>query len=101
MRAYAQAWPDMPNLSNRLLDNCRGHNPVLLSKLKTGAGAPLVRRQAIEHRWSRDVLVMQIETRLRERSGSAVTNFDERAARCNPTWHASRSQTPVASTFSA
>ena len=31
--------------------------------------------KAIEHNWSRNILVMQIETRLLERSGKAVTNF--------------------------
>ena len=31
--------------------------------------------KAIEHNWSRNVLVIQIETRLRERTGTAVTNF--------------------------
>lgn len=29
----------------------------------------------MEHNWSRNILVMQIESRLMERSGGAVTNF--------------------------
>ncbi len=37
--------------------------------------APMVCRQAIEHNWSRNVLAMQIETQLLERTGQAVTNF--------------------------
>jgi predicted nuclease of restriction endonuclease-like (RecB) superfamily len=32
--------------------------------------------KAIQHNWSRNILVMQIETRLLERDGAAVTNFD-------------------------
>jgi len=48
--------------------------------LQDKLSAPLERRwyaaQAIEHNWSRNVLVMQIETRLLARSGSAVTNFE-------------------------
>lgn len=32
-------------------------------------------RKAFEHGWSRGVLVMQIESRLHERQGKAVTNF--------------------------
>ena len=44
-----------------------GHNLVLLDKLGT--------EQAIEHNWSRNILVMQIETHLLERSATAVTNF--------------------------
>ncbi len=52
-----------------------GHNLVLLDKLP----GPQTRRwyaaKAIEHNWSRNVLVMQIASRLLERSGKAVTNF--------------------------
>ena len=48
---------------------------ALLDKLP----GPQTRRwyaaKAIEHNWSRNVLVMQIESRLLERSGKAVTNF--------------------------
>jgi predicted nuclease of restriction endonuclease-like (RecB) superfamily len=51
---------------------------VLLAKLKTEEDRRWYAAKAIEHHWSRNVLVMQIETRLRERSGNAVTNFDER-----------------------
>ena len=55
-----------------------GHSLVLLAKLKTEEDRRWYAAKAIEHHWSRNVLVMQIETRLRERSGNAVTNFDER-----------------------
>ena len=48
---------------------------VLLSKLKTHADRLWYAAKTIEHGWSRNVLVMQIETRLLERSGTAVTNF--------------------------
>ena len=33
-------------------------------------------RQSIEHGWSRNVLVMQIESGLYRRQGKAITNFD-------------------------
>ena len=52
--------------------------------------------KAIEHNWSRNILVMQIETRLLERSGKAVTNF---TANLHPTWPVSRSKIPIASTL--
>ncbi len=52
------------------------HQLALLDKL----GSPENRRwyaaKAIEHNWSRNILVMQIESRLLERSGIAVTNFE-------------------------
>ena len=51
-------------------------NLVLLHKLKD----PVVRlwyaRKTLEHGWSRAVLAVQIESRLHERSGKAITNFD-------------------------
>ena len=52
-----------------------GHNIILLEKVK----APEIRdwyvRAAFEHGWSRAVLEMQIESRLHERQGKAITNF--------------------------
>ncbi|MDD2990854.1 MAG: PDDEXK nuclease domain-containing protein, partial [Zoogloea sp.] len=52
-----------------------GHNLVLLDKLPGPQTRTWYAAKAIEHNWSRNVLVMQIETRLLERSGKAVTNF--------------------------
>ena len=52
-----------------------GQNVILLQKLKD----PLLRlwyaHKAIEHGWSRAVLTHNIETRLHQREGKAVTNF--------------------------
>ncbi len=76
MRAFAQGWPDVAFVQQLLHKLPWGHNLVLLDKLP----GPQTRRwyaaKAIEHNWSRNILVMQIETRLLERSGKAVTNFD-------------------------
>jgi predicted nuclease of restriction endonuclease-like (RecB) superfamily len=52
-----------------------GHHCVLLDKLKTREDRLWYAQKAIEHNWSRNILVMQIESRLLERSGTAVTNF--------------------------
>ena len=35
------------------------------------------RRSAITNGWSRDVLVIQIETNLNNRQGGAITNFEQ------------------------
>ena len=48
---------------------------VLLDKLPGPEARRWYAAKAIEHGWSRNVLVMQIETRLLDRSGKAVTNF--------------------------
>ncbi len=78
MRAFAQAWPDTEFVQQAAALLPWGHNLVLLDRLP----GPKTRRwyaaQALEHNWSRNVLVMHIENRLLERSGAAVTNFEAR-----------------------
>jgi predicted nuclease of restriction endonuclease-like (RecB) superfamily len=53
-----------------------GTNLILLQKLKDPATRLWYARKTLEHGWGRAVLTMQIETRLHERSGKAITNFD-------------------------
>ncbi len=53
-----------------------GTNLVLLHKLKDPATRLWYARKALEHGWSRAVLTVQIETRLHERSGKDINNFD-------------------------
>lgn len=52
-----------------------GHHVVLLEKLKDPDVRQWYARAAIEHGWSRNVLVHQIEGALHRRQGQAVTNF--------------------------
>jgi predicted nuclease of restriction endonuclease-like (RecB) superfamily len=52
------------------------HQLALLDKLRSPETRRWYAAKAIEHNWSRNVLAMQIETRLHERSGAAVTNFE-------------------------
>ena len=51
------------------------HQLALLDKLNTADARRWYAAKALEHNWSRNVLVIQIEQRLLERSGQAVTNF--------------------------
>jgi predicted nuclease of restriction endonuclease-like (RecB) superfamily len=51
------------------------HHCVLLDKLKTREDRLWYAAKAVEHNWSRNILTIQIESRLMERSGTAVTNF--------------------------
>ena len=51
-------------------------NIMLLEKLKDPATRLWYARKTLEHGWSRAVLTVQIESRLHERSGKAITNFD-------------------------
>lgn len=76
MRAFAASWPDAEIVQQAVGQLPWGHNLVLLTKLKTQAEREWYASKAIENNWSRNVLVMQIETGLHERSGTAVTNFE-------------------------
>lgn len=78
MRAFAEAWPDTEFVQGVLAQLPWYHQLALLDKLKTEDERRWYAAKAIQHSWSRNVLVIQIETRLRERSGQAVTNFAER-----------------------
>ena len=52
-----------------------GHNIAIFSKVKNHDQRLWYIQQTIEHGWSRNVLVHQIESGLYERQGKAVTNF--------------------------
>nr|WP_311527382.1 PDDEXK nuclease domain-containing protein [uncultured Ralstonia sp.] len=78
MRAFAKAWPDAAIVQQAVGQLPWGHNLVLLDKLPGPETRRWYAAKAIEHSWSRNVLVMQIESRLLERSGTAITNFDSR-----------------------
>jgi len=53
-----------------------GSNIILIEKVKDPATRLWYARKAVEHGWSRAVLTVQIESRLHERSGMAITNFE-------------------------
>ncbi|MCB4796689.1 PDDEXK nuclease domain-containing protein [Pseudomonas sp. NP21570] len=76
MRAFAEAWSDAEFVQQAAAQLPWGHNLVLLDKLPGPETRRWYAAKAIEHNWSRNILVMQIETRLLERSGKAVSNFE-------------------------
>lgn len=78
MRAFAEAWPEAGFVQQVAAQLPWFHLCTLIDKLKTREKREWYLAKAIEHNWSRNVLVIQIETRLHERSGKAVTNFKER-----------------------
>lgn len=76
MRAFAEAWPDSEFVQQAAAQLPWGHNVVLLDKLPGSETRRWYISQVIEHSWSRNTLVMQIESRLLERTGKAVSNFE-------------------------
>jgi len=88
MRSFYLAWAgdgqilqqpagvlDVQEMPQALLQIPWFHNVILIEKLKEPAKRIWYAQKAIEHGWSRAVLVHQIEIGLYERQGKAVTNF--------------------------
>lgn len=75
MRAFAEAWPEAEFVQGVLAQLPWYHQLALLDKLDTPEARRWYVAKAIEHSWSRNVLVMQIEAGLLERTGGALTNF--------------------------
>src|SRR5438105_1274800 len=75
MRAFAEAYPDESFVQEVLAQITWYHHITLLEKVKDAQERFWYIQQSAEHGWSRNVLVMQIETGLFHRKGKALTNF--------------------------
>jgi predicted nuclease of restriction endonuclease-like (RecB) superfamily len=75
MRAFAEAWPDPEVVQGRLAQLPWWSQIALLEKLKTADQRLWYAAEAITNGWSRDILALQIDRRLHERAGKAITNF--------------------------
>ena len=78
MRSFAEEWPDLEFVQQAVAQLPWGQNLLLLTKLKNREEREWYVAQAIEHGWSRNVMWHHISTHLHQRSGNAVTNFDQR-----------------------
>ncbi|HQQ70475.1 MAG TPA: DUF1016 N-terminal domain-containing protein [Alicycliphilus sp.] len=71
-----------------------GHHAELIAKVKDPATRHWYMQAALEHGWSRNILVMQIETAAHQRQGRAASNFALRLPKPQPACPASsRSRT--------
>ena len=68
MRAFAEAWPDQEIVQQVVAQLPWGHNVRLVEAVKDRQSVWYA-RQAIEHGWSRNILVHQIESDLYHRQG--------------------------------
>lgn len=75
MRAFAGAWKDEAIVQQPVAQLPWGHNVVLLDKLNDRESRLWYAAAAVEHGWSRNILVHHIETKRMERTGKAVNNF--------------------------
>ncbi|MFL4994609.1 MAG: YhcG family protein, partial [Microvirga sp.] len=76
MRAFAEAYPDQEIVQQVVARLPWGHNVRLVEAVKDPAERLWYARKAIEHGWSRNILVHQIESGLYHRQGKAITNFE-------------------------
>ncbi len=75
MRAFAAAWPERAFVQEALAQIPWYHHIALLEKLDGPADRVWYARQAMEHGWSHNILVLQIQGRAHERQGKAISNF--------------------------
>jgi len=81
LRAFAEAWSDEAIVQG-VLAQLPWYLPLaLLDKLPDPDTRRWYAAKAIENNWSRNVLVMQIESRLMERSGNAICSFTAKLPR--------------------
>jgi predicted nuclease of restriction endonuclease-like (RecB) superfamily len=78
MRAFAVAWPDEDFVQGVLAQLPWYTHLALLEKLETLEERRWYAQKAIEHGWSRNSLVLQIQARAMQRTGAALTNFQVR-----------------------
>ena len=75
MRAFAEEYPAEAFVQESLAQITWYHNITLIEKVKDQAQRAWYIRMTIEHGWSRNVLVHQIESEVYHRQGRALTNF--------------------------
>ncbi len=77
MRAFYRAYKEADEIVAQVVRQLPwGHNITLVEKIKDEATRSWYAQKAIQNGWSRAILEHQIETRLHERQGKAVTNFE-------------------------
>ena len=75
MRKFAEAWPD-PEVVQRTIAQLPWRQQIaLMEKLHDADQRLWYANEAIGAGWSRDILALQIDLKLHERKGRAITNF--------------------------
>ncbi len=75
MQAFAEAWPEETIVQQAAAQIPWFHNCLILDRVKTPEHRMWYIQQTIASGWSRNVLALQIESKLHERLGAAPTNF--------------------------
>ncbi|MEM8832319.1 MAG: PDDEXK nuclease domain-containing protein [Cyanobacteria bacterium P01_G01_bin.19] len=77
MRSFAEAYPKKSIVQQAVAQIPWGHNVRLLDSVKDQEERLWYIQQTIQNGWSRAVLQYQIETKLYQRQGKAITNFEQ------------------------
>jgi predicted nuclease of restriction endonuclease-like (RecB) superfamily len=75
MRKFAEQWPDREIVQRTAAQIPWRSNQLLLDKLNHQETRCWYAQKTAENGWSRDILALQIESRLHERQGKAPNNF--------------------------
>jgi predicted nuclease of restriction endonuclease-like (RecB) superfamily len=75
MRTFAETYPDEQFTQELPAQITWYHNCTILDKITNQAEREFYIQQTIQHGWSRNVLVHQIESKVHQRQGQASTNF--------------------------
>lgn len=75
MRAFAEAYQDKQIVQQLVAQIPWGHNVRLLDTIKDLEERLWYIQKTIENSWSRNVMLMQIESKLFQRQGGSITNF--------------------------
>ena len=75
MRKLAEAYPEREIVQRVAAQIPWRHNQALLDKLEVQEERLWYAQQSLENGWSRDILIMQVESGLYQRQGKAITNF--------------------------
>lgn len=75
MRKFAETWPDEQFVQQPIAQLPWGHHVTLMETAKTREDRLWYAQAALEHGWSRNILIQQIDSGLKERQGQAATNF--------------------------
>ncbi|MEZ5398890.1 MAG: PDDEXK nuclease domain-containing protein [Bryobacteraceae bacterium] len=76
MRALAEAWPEESIVQQAAAQIPWFHNCTLLDKVKDPLERLWYIQQTIANGWSRNVLILQIDSGLYRRQGKAISNFE-------------------------
>ncbi|WP_265034959.1 MULTISPECIES: YhcG family protein [unclassified Wolbachia] len=78
MRQFAVEYQDIEFVQQLVAQLPWGHNVFLMDLVQDKEARLFYIKEAIEHGWSRNIMVMQIELGLHKRQGKAITNFEEK-----------------------